>query len=270
MTRTAARAWLLTLLLASVPGPGAAAPTPAATPQPTTDASPQAAERIQYEGDRLTVRATDVPLDRLLAEIAAVTKVTIRGTAPSRPVRVDFQAVPVREGLLRIFGEESFMLRYGSDGTLRAIDLLGRGDAVGTVAVASISPSPRPPLAKEEEQAAILRRPVRMEGALADALGTEEPALGQVLHAVLGQTDGALRAEAREQTLAAFARDPEAEAAYLSTLEPVDDETLAAMLRNMAAEPGAAEEWVAALATRAPSAKLRAKAAAVQTIMQRR
>lgn len=240
------------------------------TPTPTAVATPQSAERIQYEGDRLTVRATDVPLDRLLAEIAAVTRVTIRGTAPSRPVSVDFQSVPMREGLLRIFGEESFMLRYGSDGALRAIDLLGRGDAVGSSPGAVISPSPRPPLAKEEEQAAILRRPVRMEGALADALGTEEPALGQVLHAVLGQTDGALRAEARTQTLAAFARDPQAEAAYLSTLEPVDDETLATMLRNMAAEPGAAEEWMATLANSALSAGLRAKAAAVLTIMQRR
>jgi hypothetical protein len=253
---------LLLLMLGSAAGAGAAGPTPAVTPQ--------GSERIQYEGDRLTVRATDVPLDRLLAEIAAVTRVTIRGTAPSRPVSVDFQSVPVREGLLRIFGEESFMLRYGSDGALRAIDLLGRGDAVGTVPVAGISPSPRPPLAKEEEQAAILRRPIKMEGALADALGTEEPALGQVLHAVLGQTDGALRAEAREQTLAAFARDPEAEAAYLSTLEPVDDETLATMLRNMAAEPGAAEEWMALLASRSLSPGLRAKAAAVQAIMQRR
>lgn len=259
-------AWMLLVTLTSAPCVTAAEPT--LTPKPA--ATPRAAERIQYDGDRLTVRATDVPLDRLLAEIAAVTKATIRGTAPSRPVSVDFQAVPVREGLLRIFGEESFMLTYGSDGTLRTIDLLGRGDAVGSSPTAGISPSPRPPLAKEEEQAAILRRPIKMEGALADSLGTEEPALGQVLHAVLGQTDGALRAEAREQTLAAFARDPEAEAAYLSTLEPVDDETLAAMLRNMAAEPGAAEEWMTMLATRARSAGLRAKAAAVQAIMQRR
>lgn len=259
-------AWTLLVMLTSAASALAASPTLTSTPV----ATPQAAERIEYEGDRLTLRATDVPIDRLLAEIAAVTKVTIRGTASSRPVSVDFRSVPVREGLLRIFGEESFMLRYGSDGTLRAIDLLARGEATPVAPVPVASPSRRPPLAEEEEQAAILRRTVRMEGALADALGTEQPALGQVLHAVLGQTDGALRAEAREQTLAAFARDPEAEAAYLSTLEAVDDETLAGMLRNMAAEPGAAEEWMAALATRAHSAKLRAKAAAVQTIMQRR
>ncbi len=264
MTRIAVAVLALLALL------DARAPALAAEPLPTVSATPQASERIRYEGDRLTVRATEVPLDRLLAEIAAVTKVTIRGTAPARPVSVDFQSVPIREGLLRIFGEESFMLTYGSDGTLRAIDLLGRGDAVGPSPVAGVSPSPRPPLAKEEEQAAILRRPIRMEGALADALGTEEPALGQVLHAVLGQTDGALRAEAREQTLAAFARDPEAEAAYLSTLEPVDDEVLANMLRSMAAEPGAAEEWMATLASGARSAGLRAKAAAVHAIMQRR
>jgi hypothetical protein len=34
----------------------------------------------------LTVRVTDMPLDRLLAEIAAVTHATVRGTVEPRPV----------------------------------------------------------------------------------------------------------------------------------------------------------------------------------------
>ena len=47
--------------------------------------------------------------------------------------------------------------------------------------------------------------------------------------------------------LEAFGRDPEVEAAYLSTLTPVDDATLAKILRAPDPE-GAAEEWMAALA----------------------
>lgn len=224
-------------------------------------------EIVRYEPERLTVRVTDVPLDRLLAQIAAVTKATIRGTAPPRPITVDFQAIPLREGLARIFGEESFMLTYANDGTLRTIDLLARG--AGTPAPPpSAAPSPRPPLAEEEEQAAILRRTVPASGPLAGALANDQPTIGQVLHAVLREPRASVRAAAREEALTTFARDAEIAAAYLSTLTPVDDAVLAQMLRTSAVAEGSAEEWMAALATRAPSAALRQKASAVLEAMR--
>ncbi len=252
MTGLTARVVLTFVLLTSA--------APAAGPAP---------EVVRYENDRLSVTATDVPLDRLLAQIAAVTNATIRGTAPSRPVSADFQAVPLREGLTRLFGEESFMLTYANDGTLRTIDLLGRGVPGTPSPVISTTPSPRPPLADEEAQAQILRRTIPATGPLAGALGTDAPTIGQVLHAVLREPRAAVRAAAREEALAAFARDPESEAAYLSTLVPVDDAVLADMLRRMAVADGSAEEWMAALATRAPSAALRGKASAVLDAMRR-
>jgi len=89
-----------------------------------------------------------------------------------------------------------------------------------------------------------------------------------VLHAAVQEHDPAARAAARDAALGALTVDPEVEAAYLSTLAPVDDAVLAKILRASAAE-GAAEEWMAALVARAPSAELRAKAAAVLTALQR-
>ena len=54
---------------------------------------------IRYEGGRLTVRVTDMPLDRLLAEIAAVTHATVRGTVEPRPVAIDFKDASLADGL---------------------------------------------------------------------------------------------------------------------------------------------------------------------------
>lgn len=239
---------------------GAAAPTPpsaAATPTPAPD-------RMRYDAGRLTVRVTDAPLDRVLGEIAAVTHATVHGSVGARPVSIDMTDVPLSDALARIFGAESFMLTYAGDGTLRAITMIGNGVGVPVEASPSSRPTatPRPPLAEEEDQAKILQRPVAVTGALATAVGRARPPVGRVLHAALQERSPAVRAAAREAALAALARDPEVEAAYLSTLAPVDDAVLAKIFRSTGPE-GAAEEWMAALASRASSPALRAKAAAV-------
>jgi hypothetical protein len=215
---------------------------------------------VRYEGGRLTLSVTEAPLDRVLGEIAAVTHATVRGTVGSRPLSIDFKDVPLSDGLARIFGAESFMLTYAGDGTLRTITMLGKGEAPPPSPLATRTP--RPPLAEEEDQAAILRRPVTVTGPLATAVGRKDAPIGRVLHAALQERRASVRAAAREAALAAFVRDPEVEAAYLSTLTPVDDAVLAKILRAAGPE-GAAEEWMTMLAERAPSAALRAKATAV-------
>jgi hypothetical protein len=150
------------------------------------------------------------------------------------------------------------MLTYAGDGTIRTIDMLDRGAPAASIApttAAGPTASPRPPLADEEDQAVILQRPIAVTGPLARAVGSANPPLA--------------RAAAREAALDALARDPEASSAYLSTLTPVDDAVLATMFRAATGGPGAAEEWMAALAARASTAELRAKAAAVLAALQR-
>ena len=251
-----------------LPAPSVAPEAPETAPPPPPDeAEPDAVPPhvVRYESGRLTVRVVDVALDRLLAEIAAATHANVRGTVGSRPVSIDFRRLPLFDGLARIFGAESFMLTYARDGTLRSIDMLGKGAAKAP----SPTRTPQPPLAEEEAQATVLQRTVPVSGPLADALGGADAPIGRVLHAAVMERDPAARTAAREAALAAFTRDPEVEAAYLSTLTPVDDAVLARILEGAAADPESVGEWMSALATRAPSAALRAKAAAVLTALQR-
>ncbi|MCC6765603.1 MAG: hypothetical protein IT293_13160 [Deltaproteobacteria bacterium] len=240
----------------------AAAARAAATPTPAPAA-------VRWADGRLSVRVVDAPLDRVLAEIAAVTRATVRGEVEARPVTIDFTALPIADGLARLLGAESFMLTYAGDGSLRTIDLLTRGAPAAPAPSVGSAPSPRPPLAEEEDQAFVLQRPVAVAGPLAAAVGSDEAPVGRVLHAAVMERDPAARAAARDAGLAAFARDPEVEAAYLSTLTPVDDAVLARILQASAGDPRSVEEWMSALAARAPSAALRAKAAAVLAVLPR-
>ena len=247
--------------------PAPAPPAATATEVPRTAASATPVPHtVRYEDGRLTVRVADLPLDRLLAEIAAVTHAKVRGSIDARPVSFDFTNLPIFEGLARIFGAESFMLTRARDGTLRTIDMLGKG---ASVPAPRATASPRPPLADEEAQAAVLQRSVAVSGALADAVGGTDAPVGRVLHAAIMDRDPTVRAAAQETELAAFARHPEIEAAYLSTLQPVDDTVLARIFQGSAGDPGSVGEWMALLAARAPSPALRAKAASVLTALQR-
>ncbi len=231
------------------------APIPLGAEEPTDQG-----HVVAYEHGRLTVRVTDMPLDRLLNEIAAATHASIRGGRPTRPGTFDFTDRPLSEALATILSGESFLLKYGANGAIRSIELLGRGEALPTATPGAAATAP-PPLAEEEAEAVVLQRKVVAMNALARALETTTPPIGRVLHAVTDQRP-AVRNSAREVALTAFASDPEIEAAYLSTLTPVDDAVLARMFRNTA-PAGAAEEWLGALVARAPSSALREKAAAM-------
>lgn len=228
-----------------------------AAPTPAPDA-------VRWADGRLSVRATDASLDRVLAEIAAATGATVRGEVDARRVTIDFRALAPADGLARILGAESFMLTYAADGSLRTIELLARGAPVTPIPV----PSPRRPLADAEDQAVVLQRPVAVAGPLAAAVGGDEAPIGRVLHAVIMEPDPATRAAARTVVLSAFVEDPTVEAAYLSTLEPVADPVLARILQASAADPRSVEEWMGVLAAGAPSAALRAKAAAVLAVLR--
>jgi hypothetical protein len=145
--------------------------------------------------------------------------------------------------------------------------MLGQRTVPVTVPPTLPTASPRPSRAEEEDQATILQRTIGVSGPLAAAIGSAEPPVGRVLHAVLQETNPAIREAAREAVIEAFKRDPEVERAYLSTLTPVEDATLATMLAAMG-PGGAAQEWMQALASRAPSMPLRLKATTVLAALQ--
>ncbi len=251
---------------------GGAPAAAAATPRAGSTAADRAAAGplVRYDHGRLTVHAAGVPAGHVLDRIAAETGAAIRGTPRNVDVTVDVDDAALSDALAAVLGGQSFMLTYGSDGVLRAIDLLAAGPAAPLASVSAapaLSSTPSGALAEAERQAAILRRPVHVSGALARALGTDRPATGTLLHAAISERDPAVRAAARDALLATFRADPEVEAAYLSTLTPVADATLATMLQGISAD-GAAE-LMAALASRARSIELRRKAASVLDALER-
>jgi hypothetical protein len=225
----------------------------------------QQAAEVRYDDGLVSIRAADVPAAVILDEIARQSGASLRGVAPVSAVTVEFTRVPLSEALERLLGAGGFVLHYDA-GRLRAIELLAAG---APAPIATVAPPPRAAaapspagLVEAERQARVLQREVPIDDALAQALDTSMPSAGMLLHTALQSPSGRTRAAARRAILSAFAGDPQLEAAYLSTLVPVTDPTLAMMLRRMAKGDGA-EALMAALAAGAPSEALRSKAAAV-------
>src|SRR6266478_6591959 len=81
---------------------------------------------VTYRGDQLSVRLEKVPLEDVLAELGRVSGAEIQG-APREPrdITAQFDDVPLPEALLRLLGDQNFMLTYGDGDRLRTIKLLG-------------------------------------------------------------------------------------------------------------------------------------------------
>jgi hypothetical protein len=93
-------------------------------------AAPLAAQQptcvITYEHDHLTLHAQGVPLTDIVRELGLQSGAEIVGAVRKpRDVSQDFEGVSLVDGLGRLLREQNFTLRYGPEGTLRAIALLG-------------------------------------------------------------------------------------------------------------------------------------------------
>jgi hypothetical protein len=106
----------------------------------TALASSQAALQVDLRGDRLTVRARQVPLEDALAAIASRLGAEVHGRVGGpRTVDVEFEDVALPDGLARLLGRESFALVYGKAGTLRRIHLLGGPHDIGVAPDADVA-----------------------------------------------------------------------------------------------------------------------------------
>src|SRR2546422_11042629 len=75
-----------------------------------------------------------VPLTDIVSEIARQSGAAVLGEVHGpREVSEDFEDVPLAKGLERLLGEQSFTLRYGREGNLRTIKLLGEAVAAATL-----------------------------------------------------------------------------------------------------------------------------------------
>jgi hypothetical protein len=91
---------------------------------------------LEYENDRLTIRAHAVPLGDLINEIGRKSGAEVHGACEPRNVSAEFDGEPVTDALERLLGQRnSFALRYGPDGGLRAIELLPQPNATSVFSV---------------------------------------------------------------------------------------------------------------------------------------
>ena len=81
---------------------------------------------VAYDADRVTVHAERVPLANVVREIGRQSGAEILGhVRKPRDLSLDFERVPLVDALARLLREQNFTVRYGPEGKLRAIDLLG-------------------------------------------------------------------------------------------------------------------------------------------------
>ena len=81
---------------------------------------------VAYDDGRLTLHAEKVPLADVVREIGRQSGAEIVGKVRKpREVTRQFDRVPLFDALVRLLGEQNFTLRYGSEGKLRTISLLG-------------------------------------------------------------------------------------------------------------------------------------------------
>jgi hypothetical protein len=222
---------------------------------------------VRHHDGRLTVHADGAALGPLLDDIERATGAAVRGEAPSRDVSVHLDEVPIGDALERLLGSENFALRYGRDGRLRVIELLSGPAPAGWPPLITDAPPGTPPGTSEAQQREVMSRPLPVSRRLGAALGTPRPTAGQVIQAALRRPSARVRAEAQDEALAAFRRDPELEATFLAVLAPIEDDDLARVLGGMGGDRAA--ELFARLATQAPSPALRAKAASALEAFRR-
>ncbi|TMB18058.1 MAG: hypothetical protein E6J71_13305 [Deltaproteobacteria bacterium] len=105
---------------------------------------------LDYHDDRLTVHVQEVPLTEVVTEIARQSGADLRGqVCRPRDVSAAFEGEPLAAALERLLGEQNFTLRYGRDGQLQVIQLLGPPEAraaSSTPAAAALRPTPGHPV----------------------------------------------------------------------------------------------------------------------------
>jgi len=95
---------------------------------------------VAYEADRLTVHVERASLEEVVQEIGRLSGAKIVGDVlRPRDVTQEFDDVPVVSALTRMLGDQNFTLRYGPDGSLRTIELLGEPGALAAVPTAPAS-----------------------------------------------------------------------------------------------------------------------------------
>ena len=232
----------LSLLAAILPGHPAGA---ADAPPPKT---------IALKGDKLTVKVNAVPLDEVLQAVVAPSQGEIRGSLKQpHDVSIEFEDVPLQDGLGRLLGDQNFVLTFRENGSLRTLTLLGGAQEQSSEA-RIVKPTAAHPAATDMMQRSV---PVPAGSKLALFLGQPNATLQQLLDISLRQDDASLRVEALRAGVGAIDSEPDLKALVVKSLGDTDDHTLENVIRSVAQDR--AREIVSQMAaiTRTPELRIR-------------
>ena len=211
---------------------------------------------IALKGDKLTVKVSSVPLDDVLQAVVAPSNGEIRGAVKQpHDVTIDFEDVPLQDGLVRLLGDQNFVLTFRENGTLRSLTLLG--GALDQSSEARIVRPPAPAVSAGE----LMQRnvPVPAGGKLAQFLGQPNATLQQLLDISLRQDDATLRVEAMRAGLGAIDTQADLKALVVKSLSDTDDHTLENVIRSIAQDR--AREIVSQMAAISRTPEIRTRTA---------
>lgn len=234
----------LALLAAILPGYPAGA---ADAPPPKT---------IALKGDKLTVKVNAVPLDEVLQAVVAPSQGEIRGSVKQpHDVSIEFEEVPLQDGLGRLLGDQNFVLTFRENGSLRTLTLLGGAQEQSSEARIVKPNSAHPVVAVTDMMQRTV--PVPAGSKLAQFLGQPNATLQQLLDISLRQDDASLRVEALRAGVGAIDSEPDLKALVVKSLGDTDDHTLENVIRSVAQDR--AREIVSQMAaiTRTPELRIR-------------
>lgn len=216
--------------------------------------------RLEYKGDRLTARFEKAPLMDVLQELGRATGAQIRGEPREQhEVSVAFADVPLHEGIQRLLGTESFILKYGVEGHLRTVQLLGKGQPPPD----GLQPAPAPPPPGASPAVSMLalfvnRPPIPVTGRLATALGSDSATFQGLIEAAMHQQDPLVRADAVGALVEGIEGDAELRGQLVTTVNGIDDAALGDMVRGVAGTQ--AEDLMRNVMARTKANELRVKA----------
>jgi hypothetical protein len=229
------------------------------------DPAPAPAKTIALKGDRLTVKVSAVPLDEVLQAIVAPSSGEIRGSVKQpHDVSIDFEEVPVQDGLGRLLGDQNFVLTFRENGTLRSLTLLG-GPQEATSEARIVKPTqPGQPVATATE---MMQRnvPVPAGSKLAQLIGPTAT-LQELLDISIRQEDASVRVEAMRASMGAIDTQADLKAMVVKSLRDTDDRTLENVIRGVAQDR--AREIVSQIAAITQTPEIRARTTRLLQQMQ--
>jgi len=201
---------------------------------------------VQYREDRLTVHATEVPVTECVRALESATGADVRGRVPTEgTISIDLEAVPLHQGLGRLFGESNFAITYRSDGRPAAIELLG-GPLPASVTHQATAPAapgsngatwPSDPASIQAVatlRSFLDRNPsVDLPQSLAKTIGARTVPFIALVKVAATNDDRTVRARAWRLSLRTIREDPELWGAFKTVVETAPEDSMRDFARHL-------------------------------------